>query len=72
MQGWTFKEGDRISLELDYYNGVLAFFKGGPEVWEEGEEVPMYEMPVRLDAGPIYPFVSLAAKGDIVAMVQFE
>ena len=29
-------------------------------------------MPIKLDAGPIYPFVSLANKGDIVSIVEVE
>lgn len=26
--GWTFKEGDKIRVEVDYYNSVVIFVKG--------------------------------------------
>jgi hypothetical protein len=44
---------------------VLTFFKGGSWDMEEDE---VYEMPVKLDQGPVFPFVSLGAKGDRVSI----
>lgn len=58
-----------MRVELDYYNSVLAFIKGDEQNWEESEDVSVYEMPIRLDQGPIYAFVSGAAKGDRVTVL---
>lgn len=60
------KEGDCVTVEVDYYNSVLNFFKGASEDLEEAE---IYEMPIRIDQGAIYPFVSLGAKGDRVSIL---
>jgi hypothetical protein len=58
-----------IRIEIDYYNSVLAFIKGDDQNWEESEEVQVYEMPIKLDQGPIYAFVSGATKGDRISIV---
>ena len=57
-QGWSFKEGDTIRLELDYNNQNLVFFKNYEDD-DDDDDVEVYEMPVRVDEGPIYAFVSL-------------
>lgn len=33
------------------------------------EDNEVYEMPIKLDQGPIYPYVSMNAKGDRVAVL---
>ena len=55
-----------MTLELDYYNSVLSFIKGGN--WDL-EEAEVYEMPIKMDQGPIYAFVSLGAKDDRVSIL---
>lgn len=56
-----------MTLSLDYYNSVLTFIKGFDEDSDENE---VYEMPIKLDQGPIYPYVSLNSIGDRISIVQ--
>jgi hypothetical protein len=55
---------------VDYYNSLVSFVKGEEEDWEEEEEVQVYEMPVRLNSGPLYAFVCCQNKGDRVSIRQ--
>jgi hypothetical protein len=57
-----------VTIELDYYNSLLSFTRSTEQNDEEDELV--YEMPIQLDAGPVYPFVSLASKGSEVAILE--
>lgn len=68
MQGWRFSEGDKIRVEVDYYNSLVTFVKGASLEWDEDEEVEVYEMPIRLNSGPLHAFVSCQNKGDRVSI----
>lgn len=50
-------------------NAVVAFIKGNEEDWDQDEEIKVYEMPIKLQQGPIYAFVSCQNKGDRVTMI---
>ena len=61
------KEGDEIGVNIDYYNSEVTFYKNDPEE-EDGELT--YSMPIKLDLGPVYPFVSLSTKDSQVSIVE--
>ena len=46
-------------MSIDYYNSEVTFYKKNEE--DEDEDL-VYCMPIKLDQGPIYPFVSLSVK----------
>lgn len=63
------QEGDEIRVTIDYYNSNIIFMIGDVQEWGEDEdESNVYEMPVKLNAGPIYAFVSCQNKGDMVSI----
>ena len=63
------QEGDEIRVTIDYYNSNIIFMNGEEQGWEEEEDQSqVYEMPVKLNAGPIYAFVSCQNKGDMVSI----
>jgi len=66
LVGWVFKEGDTVRVDVDYYNSLVSFTLSNDGILEEEQ---IYEMPIKLDSGPVYPFVSIANKGCRVAII---
>ena len=48
-----------IRVEIDYYNSVLVFIKNPDALDDSEDESYEYEMPIKLDAGPLYAFTSI-------------
>jgi len=59
MQGFQFLTGDAITVKVDFAKSSVAFIKGQN----------VYEMPIQLHLGDIYPFVGCTHLGDTWAIV---